>query len=123
VEAVSRLVGALALALLVMSNVGGGCFGLYLRERGELNRAQTQLERERNADASAAARAKRVYRPVPGSSTTADHGPPWNVHIVCVTTGSVRNGAAPLDLNVGPRPGDMYVRTCRGYPLKKGPVG
>ena len=44
--------------------------------------------------------------------------------VVCTAAGRTGDGK-PLDTSVGPRPGDLFVETCRGYALtakKKGPA-
>jgi hypothetical protein len=72
---------------------------------------------QRSTAAAESARAG-MYRAVPHSRTVSDYGAPYNVRVVCTVAGSVGgpNGTRrPLDLKGTPRPGDVYVKTCRGY--------
>jgi len=80
--------------------------------------------RERLADLQRSIAAKersreQLLQAVPNSRTVSDYGAPYNVRVVCTVAGSVNGPHAtrrPLDLHGTPRPGDVYVKTCRGLP-------
>lgn len=78
------------------------------RRLADLQRSTAAAERSR----------AQLYRPIPKSRTVSDYGPPYDVRVVCTVAGSVRGPnetRRPLDLTGTPRPGDVYVKTCRGY--------
>ena len=53
--------------------------------------------------------------PVPSLRTVQAYGAPYNVTITCTVAGSseATAGRVPLDPDGAPRPGDLYVKTCR----------
>lgn len=54
--------------------------------------------------------------PVPSLRTSQSYGAPYNVTIVCTVAGSSEgqdDDRVPLDPDGAPRPGDLYVKTCR----------
>lgn len=53
--------------------------------------------------------------PVPSLASTSVYGAPYNLTIKCEVAGSSegQNGSrVPLDVDGGPRVGDVYVKTC-----------
>lgn len=65
------------------------------------------------------------YQPVPRLRTVNTYGAPYNFTIVCTVKGSSAAGdtRVPLDPDVGPTVGDVYVKTCRAFALSEAPVG
>lgn len=108
VRPVLLLAAVAAVALLV--TVGGYTVAHYAVAASD---ARAELAAKRAADARLAAR--RIPAPSLGSVTT--YGPPYNVRIVCAVAGSTGDGG-PLDGQAAPRPGDLYVKTCRALRLQ-----
>ena len=80
--------------------------------------ARARLEALQRSTTAAERARKALYRPVPHSRTVNVFGAPFNVRVVCTISGSVRakdGTRKPLDLAAKAQPGDVYVKTCRGY--------
>lgn len=84
---------------------------------GEYQKAQQSLHAMREASAKADLDAKTRYQSVPELRSVQRFGAPYNVTVVCEVTGSSEGAGGrrvPLSLQAGVRPGDLYVKTCRG---------
>jgi hypothetical protein len=106
--------GAAVVAALVVL----GYFALH--NRTEAQHAHAELVALKQSVAAEAQASKATHLPVPSTHTVTEYHSPYNVRVVCDVTGSVRgaNGVRlPLNLNVAPKPGDLYVKTCRGFAL------
>ncbi len=103
-----RLVPWLGCAFLTVTTIAFGV-AFYSAQR-YANTANAKLEaRDRLAEQTA----ERLL-PVPSLRTVQAYGAPYNVTITCTVAGSSDGGNSrvPLDLSGGPRPGDVYVKTC-----------
>jgi len=109
---VAAVVCALVTALVVVLGYAA------VHEAALAHDAQRRLADAQRSTATAERAKGRMFQAVPGSRTVSDYGAPYNVRVVCTVSGSVggRNESRrPLDLTSKPRPGDVYVKTCRGY--------
>jgi hypothetical protein len=106
--------GALVVALVIVLGY------LALHDRAAAQHARAELTALQESVAAEARASKATRLPVPGARTVSEYHSPFNVRVVCDVTGSVRgaNGARlPLNLSAAPKPGDLYVKTCRGFAL------
>jgi len=108
---VAAVVCALVTALVVVLGYAA------VHEAALAHDAQRRLADAQRSTATAERAKGGIFQAVPGSRTVSDYGAPYNVRVVCTVAGSVNGPHAtrrPLDLHGTPRPGDVYVKTCRG---------
>ena len=107
-----------ALVTFVASTLVVAALGVAWNEHAEGRRAVQELAALRDANQRIARR--RI--PAPQMRTTSTYPAPYNLEIICTVAGSSKTGK-PLDSTVGPKPGDLYVKTCRAFALDTGPSG
>lgn len=103
-----QLVPWLVCVFLAVTTVAFGV-GFYAAQRNATAANSKLKARDRLAEQTA----ERLL-PVPSLRSVQRYGAPYNVTITCTVAGSSDgpDRRAPLDLSAGPRPGDVYVKTC-----------